>query len=339
MHPHKTSQHRRSLLAVGLGTGLGAGLGTLALPGRGLAQTEWPKAGPVKLVVPFTAGSGTDIVARTLAEKLGPLIGAQVLVDNKPGAGGTLGAAQVAKAAPDGYTLLIHSSGHLVNPALYPRLSYDTLKDFEGITTLASLPNVLVVNPGKGYKDVADLVARVLAKPGVFNYASAGNGSATHMNAEQFRVAAGISAQHVPFRGTPEALSETMAGRIDWFFAPLISALPLIKEGKLQALAVGTAARSPVLPNVPSITETAALKDAAYTFWVGLFATARTPRLVVEKLHTETLKVLALPDVKERLEKLGAAPMAMGQAAFAKFLEDETAAAARLVKTSGIKVE
>ena len=327
--------HRRTLLAAGLGTGLGA----ITLPGRSFAQTDWPKAGPVKLVVPFTAGSGTDIVARTLAEKLGPLIGAQVLVDNKPGAGGTLGAAQVAKAAPDGYTLLIHSSGHLVNPALYPKLSYDTLKDFEGITTLANLPNVLVVNPGKGYKDVADLVAQVKAKPGVFNYGSAGNGSATHMNAEQFRVAAGITAQHVPFRGTPEALSETMAGRIDWFFAPLVSALPLIKDGKLQALAVGTAARSPVLPNVPSITETAALKDAAYTFWVGLFATAKTPKAVVEKLHTETLKVLALPDFKERLEKLGAAPMPMGQMAFAKFLEDETAVAARLVKTAGIKVE
>ena len=323
--------HRRTLLA--------AGLGAMTMPGRSLAQTEWPKAGPVKLVVPFTAGSGTDIVARTLAEKLGPLIGAQVLVDNKPGAGGTLGAAQVAKAAPDGYTLLIHSSGHLVNPALYPKLSYDTLKDFDGITTLASLPNVLVVNPGKGYKDVADLVAQVKAKPGVFNYGSAGNGSATHMNAEQFRVTAGITAQHVPFRGTPEALSETMAGRIDWFFAPLISALPLIKDGKLQALAVGTVARSPVLPNVPSITETAGLKDAAYTFWVGLFAPAKTPRLVVDRLHTETLKVLALPDVKERLEKLGAAPLPMGQIAFAKFLDDETAAAAKLVKAAGIKVE
>ena len=328
---HKTFQHRRTLLA--------AGLGALALPGRSFAQTEWPKAGPVKLVVPFTAGSGTDIVARTLAEKLGPLIGAQVLVDNKPGAGGTLGAAQVAKATPDGYTLLIHSSGHLVNPALYPKLSYDTLKDFEGITPLASLPNVLVVNPAKGYKDVADLVAQVKAKPGAFNYGSAGNGSATHMNAEQFRVAAGITAQHVPFRGTPEALSETMAGRIDWFFAPLISALSLIKDGKLQALAVGTAARSPVLPGVPSITETAGLKDAAYTFWVGLFATGKTPRSVVEKLHAETVRVLALPDVKERLEKLGAAPMPMGQVAFAKFLDDETAAAARLVKTAGIKIE
>jgi tripartite-type tricarboxylate transporter receptor subunit TctC len=308
------------------------------LPGTVFAQGEWPKAGPIKLVVPFTAGSGTDIVARLLGEKLSPALGAQVMIENKPGAGGTLGAAQVAKAPADGYTALIHSSGHLVNPALYPRLSYDTLKDFDGVTPLASLPNVLVVSPAKGYKDVADLVARVKASPGSFNYASAGNGSATHMNAEQFRVVAGLTAQHVPFRGTPEALTETITGRTDWFFAPLVSALPLIKDGRLQALAVGTAARSPVLPNVPSIVE-AGFKDAAYTFWVGLFVAAKTPKAIVEKLHAETLKVLALPDVKERLEKLGAAPMPMAQAAFEKFLEDETAAAARLVKAAGIRVE
>jgi tripartite-type tricarboxylate transporter receptor subunit TctC len=323
---------RRTLIATGL-------LGLSGLPFTARAQADWPKAGPIKLVVPFTAGSGTDIVARTLGEKLGPLLGAQVVIENKPGAGGTLGAAQVAKAPADGYTLLIHSSGHLVNPALYTKLSYDTLRDFDGITPLASLPNVLVVSPARGWKDVADLVAAAKAKPDTFSYGSAGNGSATHMNAEQFRVAAGIKAQHIPFRGTPEAITETIAGRIDWFFAPLISALPLIKDGKLQALAVGTTARSPVLPNVPSITETAGLKDAAYTFWVALFATAKTPKAIVEKIHAETLKVLALPEVKERLEKLGATPMPMAQAGFEKFLEDETAAAARLVKAAGIKIE
>ena len=315
-----------------------ASLALSAAP-RAFAQGgDWPKAGQVKFIVPFTAGSGTDIVARTLAEKLGPLIGAQVVIDNKPGAGGTLGAAQVAKAPPDGYTFLIHSSGHVVNPSLYPRLPYDTLKDFDGITPLASLPNVLVVSPTKGYKDVADLVAQVKAKPGAFNYASAGNGSATHMNAEQFRVKAGLQAQHVPFRGTPEAMTETIAGRIDWFFAPLVSALPLIKDGKLQALAVGTATRSPVLPNVPAITETPGLKDAAYTFWVGLFVTAKTPKAIVERVHTEVLKVMAMADVKERFEKLGAASYVMPQAVFEKFLEDETAAAARLVKAAGINI-
>lgn len=303
------------------------------------AQTPaWPAAGPIKFVVPFTPGSGTDVMARLVAEKLGPALGQQVVAENRPGAGGTVGAAQVAKSAPDGYTLLVHSSGHVVNPALYPKLAYDTLKDFEGVTPLASLPNVLVVSPAKGYRDVADLVAKVKARPDTAFYASAGNGSATHMNAEQFRVTAGLKAQHVPFKGTPEAITDTIAGRTDWFFAPLVSALPLIKDGRLQALAVGTAARSTALPNVPSIAD-AGLKDAAYTFWVGLFAPAKTPKPVLERLHAEVTRVLGLPEVKERLEKLGAAPMPMAQAAFEKFLETETAAAAQLVKSAGIKLD
>ena len=309
-----------------------------ALP-LALAQgSAWPKAAPIKLVVPFTAGSGTDVVARILAEKLGPALGAQLVIDNKPGAGGTLGAAQVAKSAPDGYTFLVHSSGHVDNPAIFPKLPYDTLKDFEGITPLASLPNVLVVSPAKGYKDVQDLVAKAKAQPDALTYASAGNGSATHMNAEKFRVAAGVKALHVPFRGTPEALTETIAGRTDWFFAPLVSALPLIKDGKLKALAVGTVQRSPVLADVPSLAE-AGLPDAAYTFWVGLLAPAQTPADVTKRMHDEVLKVLAQPDVRERLEKLGATPMPMEQAAFGRYLGDETAAAARLVKAAGIKVE
>lgn len=324
---------RRHLLQA-----LAAACTAAALPGALAQAPEWPKAGPVKLVVPFTAGSGTDIMARTLAEKLGPAIGAQVIVENKPGAGGTVGAAQVAKSAADGYTFLVHSSGHVVNPAIYPKLPYDTLKDFEGVTALASLPNVLVVSPAKGWKTVADLVARAKANAGGMNYGSAGNGSATHMNAEKFRVAAGLTAQHIPFRGTPEAITETISGRVDWFFAPLVSALPLINDGRLQALAVGTAGRSAALPAVPSIVE-AGLPDATYTFWVGLFAPAKTPKPIVDKMHAEVLKVLALPEVRERLEKLGAAPMPMPQATFEKFIDDETRAAAALVKAAGIRIE
>ncbi len=186
------------------------------------------------------------MIARTIAEKLGPLLGAQIVIDNRTGAGGTVGAALVAKAPADGYTMLVHSSGHVVNPALYPKLSYDTLKDFDGISPLASLPNVIVVSPSKGYKDVADLVAKAKAQPGVLNYASAGNGSATHMNAEKFRVAAGVQAQHVPYRGTPEALTETASGRIDWFFAPLVSALPLIQSRSPASL--GSEHRTAVTP-------------------------------------------------------------------------------------------
>jgi tripartite-type tricarboxylate transporter receptor subunit TctC len=219
-------------------------------PARSPARTRratWPGTQPIKLVVPFTAGSGTDIVARLVAEKLGPALGTSVIVDNKPGAGGTLGAALTAKAPADGYTLLVHSAGHLVNPWIYKGLSYDTLKDFTGITPMASLPNVLVTAPSH-FADVKDLVAKAKAKPGGLNYGSAGNGSATHMNAEVFRLAAGLDAQHVPFRGTPEAMTEVMAGRVDWFFAPMVSALPLIQSGKLQALAVGTGKRSSALP-------------------------------------------------------------------------------------------
>jgi tripartite-type tricarboxylate transporter receptor subunit TctC len=301
------------------------------------AQSDWPRGQTVRIVVPFTAGSGTDIVARLMAEKLGPALGTSVIIDNKPGAGGTLGAAQVAKAPADGYTLLIHSAGHLVNPSIYPNLSYDTLKDFAGVTPLASLPNVLVTSPNR-FVDEKDLVAQVKAKPGAFNYGSAGNGSATHMNAEVFRLAAGLQAQHVPFRGTPEAMTEVMGGRIDWFFAPMVSALPLIKDGRLKALAVGTDKRSAVMPQVPTTVE-AGVPGSEYLFWVGLFAPAKTPKPVVDRLQAEVAKIMVAPDLKDRLDKLGAEPFTMPSAQFDKFLVDETAKAQQVVKAAGIKVD
>ena len=331
------TNRRQTLRLLGaLPLAVAAATATIATPSWAQGS-PWPKAGPIRFVVPFTAGSGTDVIARVLAEKLGPALGAQIVIDNRPGAGGTLGAALVAKAPADGYTFLIHSSGHVVNPALYPKLSYDTLGDLEGITPLASLPNVMVTAPGR-FRDVADLVAQARAKPDGLQYASAGNGSATHMNAEQFRLAAGLKALHVPFRGTPEALTETIAGRVDWFFAPLVSALPLIKDGKLQALAVGTATRSTALPQVPSVVE-AGFKTAAYTFWVGLFAPAKTSKAVVDRLHDEAVKALALPEVRERLDKLGATPMPMEQPAFARYLADETQSAAALVKAAGMRID
>ncbi len=329
----KNPSTRRLLLqALAAATLAGAASGSLA------QGNEWPKGQPIRFVVPFTAGSGTDVLARTVGEKLGGLLGTQVVVENRPGAGGTLGAGQVAKSAADGYTFLVHSSGHVANPALYPRLPYDTQKDLEGVLPLASLPNVLVVAGNAGIQDVADLVARVKAKPDEMFYASAGNGSATHMNAEKFRVAAGLKAQHVPFRGTPEAITETVAGRTHWFFAPLVSALPLITEGRLKALAVGTTERSPVLPAVPSLAE-AGLPDAAYTFWVGLFAPAGTPAPVLNRMHEAVTQVMAMPDVKERLAKLGASPMPMSRADFATYLRQETEAAAALVRSAGIRIE
>jgi tripartite-type tricarboxylate transporter receptor subunit TctC len=321
-------QVRRGLLAIAI---------TGAFPGLVVGQTDWPRKQTIKLTVPFTPGSATDIVGRILAEKLGPLLGTTVIVENRPGAGGTLGAAGVAKSAPDGYTLLVHSAGHLVNPAIYKNLPYDTLKDFSGVTPLASLPNVLVTAPGR-FKDVRELVEAAKARPDALNYASAGNGSATHMNAEVFRHAAGIRAQHVPFKGTPEALTETIAGRVDWFFAPMVSALPLIREKRLNALAVGTAKRSQALPDVPTTVE-AGVADSEYLFWLGLFAPAGMSRSDLARLHTEVAKVMASPDVRDRLDKLGAETMSMAPEQFDSFLAAETAKALRIVNAAGIKVD
>jgi tripartite-type tricarboxylate transporter receptor subunit TctC len=322
--------NRRHLLAVA------AGLGLAVFSGVSQAQQEWPTK-TIKLVVPFTAGSGTDIVARAVAERLAVALGHPVIIENKAGAGGTIGANQVAKSAPDGYTLLVHSSGHVVNPALYPNLSYDTLKDLSGVTTLASLPNVLVVSPAKGYKDVRDLVAKVKANPDGFNFGSAGNGSATHINAEKFRLAAGINPTHVPFRGTPEVLTEIIGGRIDWFFAPIVSALPLIRDGKLQALAVGTTKRSDDLPNVPTVIE-AGVPGSEYTFWVGLFAPAQTPRPIIDRLNAEVVKILESREFSAKLDAIGASPMPSGPAAFDALIRNESESAARLVRAAGIKV-
>ncbi len=312
-------------------------LSLLFAPLAALAQSNWPDK-PIRIIVPFTAGSGTDIIARTIAEPMSRSLGQPILIENRPGAGGTLGAGQVAKSAPDGYTLLVHSAGHVANSSIYSSLPYDTLKDFAGVTPLASLPNVLIVAPSKGFKTVDDLVKKARANPGVLNYGSAGNGSATHMNAEIFRLSAKFDAQHVPYKGTPEAMTEVATGRIDFFFAPLSSALPLIKDGRLQALAVGTAQRSPLLPDVPTTVE-AGYPNSDYVFWVAMLAPAATPRPVIDRLNAEALKALASPEVKEKLAVLGAEPMPMSPAAFDAFLKAETARMAQVVKSAGIKVQ
>jgi len=298
------------------------------------AQTYPSK--PVKVVVPFTPGSATDIIARALGERLQASLGQPIIVENRPGAGGTIGAALVAQSPPDGYTLLVQSSGHTVNPHIYASLGYDTLKDFASVTPLVTLPNVLIVSPAKGYKTVGDLVAAAKAKPGALNYASAGTGSATHMNSEKFRAAAGIVAVHVPMKGTPEAITETIAGRVDWFFAPLISAGPMIKDGKAVALAVGTSRRAANLPDVPTTVE-AGVPNSDYTFWIALFAPAKTPREIVDKLHDEVVKVMASPEMKERLATLGAEAWTMGSAPFDDYVKQELSANASIVSAAGIK--
>jgi tripartite-type tricarboxylate transporter receptor subunit TctC len=315
---------------------LAAFVATLLAAGAS-AQANWPTK-PIRMIVPFTAGSVTDIIGRTVAESMSRSLGQPVLIENKPGAGGTIGAAQVAKSEPDGYTVLIHSSGHALNPAIYPNLSYDTLKDLSGVTPLAAVPNVLVVSPSRGWKSVADLIAAAKAKPGAMNYASAGTGSATHMNAEKFKLKAGIEAQHVPFKGTPEAMTDVIGGRDDWFFAPLSPALPLIRDGKLQALAVSSAQRSPALPNVPTTIE-AGVPDSDYTLWVGMIVPSATPPAIVKRLHEEAIKALASAEVKQRLATLGADAFTMEPAAFNAYIKSEVDSAALIAKTANLKAQ
>jgi len=308
----------------------------LLLAGAALAQ-GYP-AKPIKFIVPFTAGSATDIVARTVGEAMSRSLGQPIVIENRLGAGGTIAAAQVAKSEPDGYTVLVHSSGHALNPALYPNLGYDTLRDLTGVTTLAAIPNVLVVNPSRGWKTQAELIAAVKAAPGKYNYASAGIGSGTHMNAEIFRLQAGLDALHVPYKGTPDAMTNVIGGANDWFFAPLASALPLVRDGKLQALSVSTKTRASTLPNVPTSIE-AGLPESDYTLWVGMIVPAATPAAVVKKLNDEAIKALGTPELKERLAKLGADPFAMSPEEFNAYIRSEMDVAARIVKAASLKAQ
>jgi tripartite-type tricarboxylate transporter receptor subunit TctC len=291
---------------------------------------------PVRVVVPFTAGSATDILARTVGQKLGELWGQQVVVDNRAGAGGTIGAGLVARAAPDGLTLMVHSAAQAVNPFIYPSLPYDTLKDFVQVAPLAGQPNVLVVSPASGYKTVADLLADARKRPGELNFGSAGIGSGTHINGEKFKLAAGISVTHIPYKGTPEALTDTVAGRIAYFFSPISAALPQVREGKLVALAVSSAKRASTLPNVPTVAESG-LPGFDYNLWVAVFAPAGTPTDVVDKINRDINRVLRDSEVQQRMAALGAEPMPMTPAEFDRFMRNEMDDAAKVVKAAAIK--
>lgn len=312
-------------------------LGAALVAGAALAQASYP-ARPIRFVVPFTAGSATDIVSRAVADVMSKGLGQPVIVDNKPGAGGTIAANLVAHSEPDGYTVLIPSSGHVLNPAIYRNLPYDTIKDLTGVTALAALPNVLVVSPRSAWSSVADLIADAKAHPGRLNYASAGVGSAVHLNTEKFKLLAGVQITHVPYKGTPEALTDVMAGRVDFFFAPLVGALPLLKDGKLRALAVSTATRSPSLPDVPTTIE-AGVPGSDYALWVGMIVPAATPPAVVRRLHDEAVKALATPQVKERLAKLGADPLPMEPDQFNAFVRTEMDSAARIARAASLQVQ
>jgi len=302
----------------------------------GAANAQGYPNKPVKIVVPFTAGSATDILGRTIGQKLSEMWGQPVVIDNKPGAGGTIGATLVAKSPPDGYTLLVHSAAQAVNPAIYPALQYDTEKDFVEVAMLGGQPNVLVVGTATGFKTVADLIAAAKKSPGQLNFGSAGIGSGTHINGEKFKLAAGIDVMHIPYKGTPEALTETMTGRITYFFSPISAALPNVREGKLVALGVSTAKRASTLPNVPTIAESG-LPGFDYNLWVGMFAPARTPNDIVDKINADVARVVQMPDVRERMAALGAEAMPMTPAEFRKFMREELVESAKVVKAAGIK--
>jgi tripartite-type tricarboxylate transporter receptor subunit TctC len=314
-----------------------AAVAAVLLGSGGAAAQNWPDK-PIHIIVPFTAGSATDVVARALALAMQKNLGQPVVVDNKPGAGGTIGTAQVARSAPDGYTLLANSSAHTVNPAIYPNLTYDTAKDLVAVSLLAQQPNIMVASPAKGWKTAVDVVKAAKAAPGKLNYASAGTGSGTHMNAEKFKFSAGIDAQHVPYKGTPEALTDTMNGRTDYFFAPVSASLSIIRDGRLVALAAGSAKRSSVLPDV-STTEEQGFKGSAYDFWSGMFAPAGTSPELVARINAEVRKGLESPEVKERLAALGTDVAPSTPADFDKMVMRELAENAGLVNKAGIKLQ
>jgi tripartite-type tricarboxylate transporter receptor subunit TctC len=298
---------------------------------------NWPEK-PVHIIVAFTPGSATDVIARALSNELSAKLGQPVIVENKPGAGGTIAAGQVAKATPDGYTLLVNSSGHTVSPWIYNNLSYDTARDLRGVSLLARQPNIMVASPDKGWKTVADLVKQAKEQPGKISFGSAGVGSATHINGEKFKVAAGIDVLHVPYKGTPEVLNDVMGGRVEYFFSPVVSALSLIRDKRVVALANGSPKRSSVLPDLPT-TEEAGFKNSGYDYWAGLLAPNGTPAAVIDKLNKAVVEALALPEVKERLAKIGGDPAPTTPMEFDELIVRELAEYRELVKAAGIKAQ
>jgi tripartite-type tricarboxylate transporter receptor subunit TctC len=301
-----------------------------------IAQTQpWPER-TIQAIVPFAAGAANDIVGRIVLDQVSKQVSQPIVVENRPGAGGTIGVTAVAKAPPNGYTILVHSSSFSSAYSLYKSLPYDTLNDFAAVVPLGKTPTVLVTAPSKGFKTAGDLIAAAKAKPGAMNFASAGIGSVSHLAAERFRLSAGIEAQHIPFRGPNEAFTELMAGRIDFYFLPLAPALPLVKQGQLVALAVSTDTRTPTLPDVPTTTELG-LKDSTYLFWTGIFVPAKTPRDIIDRIHAESLKAMQVPAVQERLTKVGTEPMPMSVDEFGRYFREDVLSTAKLMQQVGVK--
>jgi len=302
-----------------------------------IAQTSnWPNR-PINLIVPFTAGSATDVLARVFAEKLGAKLGQPIIVDNRVGAGGTIGTGIVAKSAPDGYTLVVVSAGHVVNPVLYTKLNYQ-LKDLVAVSPLGTQPNVLVVSPKSGIKTIKELVERSNLSPNGLTFGSAGVGSATHTNAEKFVHGLKLKATHVPYKGTPQMLMDITGSNVDFAFGPVVSALSLIKDGKITALAVSSDKRISALPNIPTAAE-AGYPQGQFNFWIGMLAPAQTPKPIVDRLNKEIQSIMDQPDVQSRFDNLGALPFKLSAIEFDHFINDEALTLGEIMRKAGVNLD
>lgn len=300
-------------------------------------QNNWPNK-TVKIIVPFAPGSATDIAARIVGQKLSDLWQQQVIIENKPGAGGTLGTNLVAKSSADGYTLLAHTNGFVVNSVLYNKLPFDSIKDLTPISPLFSAPFVLIVLPNSGYKSVRDLIAEAKAKPGDLMYSTPGVGGAGHFVTEKFRLMAGIDVLHIPNKGAAEAAADLISGRVNFIFSPITTASSFSKEGRVISLGISSAKKSLLLPNVQPIAELG-VPGFNETFWTGLWVPAGVPTNIIEKISKDTQSILTLPEIQERFKIIGAEPMLMGQKEFVGFVLREQESADKTVKAAGIKIE
>ena len=293
---------------------------------------------PIKLVVPYPPGGPTDIVARVVAQKLSEQLGQSIIIDNRPGAGANLGAEAVARSPADGYTLMVATTAHAINPALFSKLNYSITKDFAPISQLTAGPLVIVATPNLAANNVKELIALAKSKNGEINFASSGNGQSTHLSAELFNAMAGTKMNHIPYKGSAPALTDVMSGQADLMFDTMLSAMPFVKGGKLKAIAVTSAQRSPVAPDIPTIAESG-LPGYEAIAWNGLFAPAGTPKEVVDQINAALKKVLEAPDVKQRFDAQGFAAQWGTPADFGKFVQSEVDKWAKVVKTSGAKVD
>ncbi|MCA0326081.1 MAG: tripartite tricarboxylate transporter substrate binding protein [Proteobacteria bacterium] len=301
------------------------------------AQPTWPTR-PIKLVVPYPAGGNADATARLLATQLGERLGQQVVVDNRPGGGGVIGATAVAKAAPDGYTLLLDATSFTVNPSLVPKLPYDAAKDFAPISQITRVPMLLVVPANSPLRSMADLVRTARAAPGKLSYASAGNGGAQHLAGELYKQGAKLSMTHIPYRGGAPALTDLAGGQVDLMFSATSASGPFVKSGKLRALAITSASRVPDWAQVPTVAESGVPGFEVYE-WNGLFAPAGTPPAVLQRLETETRTALATPELRQRLTELGVQPVGSSSAEFRDFVQRETTRWAGVIRSAGIRIE